>query len=94
MARDIAMPHQTLVERIRAEFLEMPGLQLTLEQAQRFWGIDRAACRQVFDSLIEIGFLCVRPNGMYGRVTEGIDRLHPKPVKAILKIDNPERRAS
>ena len=88
------MPHQALVEHVRAEFLEMPGLQLTLEQAQRFWGIDRAACQQVFDSLIEIGFLCVRPNGMYGRVTEGIDHLRPQPVKAILKIDNPDRRAS
>jgi hypothetical protein len=26
-------PHQTLVEHVRAEFLEMPGLQLTCEQA-------------------------------------------------------------
>ena len=88
------MPYRTLVERVRAEFLEMPGLQLTLEQAQRFWGIDRAACREVFDSLIEIGFLCVRPNGMYGRVSEGIDHLRPQPVTALLKSDNPDRRAS
>ena len=88
------MPHRTSVERIRAEFLEMPGLQLTLEQAQRFWSIDRAACQQVFYSLIEIGFLCVRPNGMYGRVTEGIDHLRPQPVKAILKSDDLDRRAS
>ena len=88
------MPYSTLVERVRAEFLEMPGLQLTLEQAQRFWGIDGAACRQVFDSLIEVGFLCVRPNGMYGRVTEGMDRLRSQPVKAAGKMDHPERRAS
>ena len=27
------MPYRTLVECVRAEFLEMPGLQLTLEQA-------------------------------------------------------------
>ena len=59
------MPNQKLVEHVRAEFLEMPGLQLTLEQAQRFWSIDQVACRQVFNSLIEMGFLCVRPNGTY-----------------------------
>ena len=78
------MPHQALAEHVRAGFLEMPGLQLTLAPAQRFWGIDRIACRKLFDSLIEIGFLCVRPNGMYGRVTEGIDHLRPQPVKATL----------
>ena len=59
------MPHRTLVERIRAEFLETPGLHAARQPAaQRFWGIDRAACRQLFDSLTEIGFLCVKPNGI------------------------------
>jgi hypothetical protein len=88
------MSHQTLVKLIRSEFLEVPGLQLTLEQAQRFWGIDRVACRQVFDSLVETGFLCVRPNGMYRRVTEGIDPRRPQPVKAIPKINKPDQRRS
>jgi hypothetical protein len=35
----------TLVRRIRAEFLEMPGLRLTLAEATRFWGIDPARMR-------------------------------------------------
>ena len=87
------MPHETLVEHIRAEFLEMPGLQLTLEQAQRFWGIDRLACRQVFDSLIEIGFLCVRLNGMYGRVPKGIDHLRPS-LRRRSQERQSDRRAS
>ena len=33
-----------LLMRIKAEFLEMPGLQLTPLQAQRLWGLDAKAC--------------------------------------------------
>jgi hypothetical protein len=29
------MPYNTLLSRIRAEYLEMPGLRRTLDQAQR-----------------------------------------------------------
>ena len=29
------MPHSTVLKRMRAEYLEMPGLRLTLEQAPR-----------------------------------------------------------
>lgn len=29
------MPHDTMLKRIRGEYLEMPGLRLTLAQAQR-----------------------------------------------------------
>lgn len=36
------MPHDTLLNRIRAEYLEMPGLCLKLEQAQRLCGVERA----------------------------------------------------
>jgi len=46
-----------LVERIRGEFREMPGLQLTLGQAQRLFGLDPAACRHVIDTLVEASFL-------------------------------------
>jgi hypothetical protein len=30
----------SLVERVRAEFIEMPGLHLTLPQAARLWGLE------------------------------------------------------
>ena len=30
-----------LTRRAQAEYREMPGLSLTLAQAQRLWGIDR-----------------------------------------------------
>ena len=51
------MKVSSLVERIRGEFREMPGLQLTLGQAQRLFGLDPAACRHVIDTLVESSFL-------------------------------------
>jgi len=51
------MKVQLLVERIRGEFCEMPGLQLTFAQAQRLFGLDSAACRHVIDALVEASFL-------------------------------------
>ena len=32
----------TILERVRGEFNEMPGLRLTPEQAARLWDLDRA----------------------------------------------------
>jgi hypothetical protein len=46
-----------LTRRVRAEYLEMPGLNVTLSQAQRLWGADRPACEHVFASLVSSGFL-------------------------------------
>ena len=46
-----------LRSRVCAEFIEMPGLQLTFEQATRLWGIEPIVCRQVIDELVACGFL-------------------------------------
>jgi hypothetical protein len=54
---------QSLVDRIRGEFREMPGLQLTLAQAQRLFGLDPAACRHVIDTLVAASFLRWTPSG-------------------------------
>jgi len=39
--------------RLRAEYLEMPGLQLTRGQAQRLCGLERVACERVLDTLVD-----------------------------------------
>jgi len=44
--------------RCRGEFLEMPGLRLTLPQAARFLGIDVETCEQALEQLVDSGFLC------------------------------------
>ena len=58
-------PH--LVQRIRAEYLEMPGLSLRPEQVQRLCGVDGTLCESVLEALVETGFLSRRPDGAYGR---------------------------
>ena len=47
----------TLVERARNEFMEMPGLQLTVPQAARLWGLDTSACYHVISTLVGSAFL-------------------------------------
>jgi hypothetical protein len=49
--------NERLVQRIRAEFLEMPGLCLTMEQAQRLWSLEPRTCRALLDALIDSRFL-------------------------------------
>jgi hypothetical protein len=63
------LPYQQVFERIRGEFLEMPGMQLTLEQVERLSGIESAICKTVLDDLVRAGFLCISANGSYGRVS-------------------------
>jgi len=47
----------TLVGRARNEFLESPGLQLTLAEAEKLWGLETRACRDVIDILVKTEFL-------------------------------------
>jgi hypothetical protein len=59
-----------LIGRIRAEFLEMPGLRLSVAQASRLWGLDESACRHVIDVLVGSSFLKWTPGGLLIRVGE------------------------
>jgi hypothetical protein len=61
---------QDVISRIRAEFLEMPGMKLTMRQVQRLCGIEGTLCQCVLDSLVEEKFLSVKPDGLYGRLTQ------------------------
>lgn len=88
------MPHDAILARIRADYMEMPGLRLTLEQARRLCGVERALCQRVLDRLVEMKFLWVTPNGTYARVTDGADISRPHPVKAHLGHRKATRRAS
>jgi hypothetical protein len=60
-----------LLERVRAEYLEMPGLNLKLEQVQRLCGLERPLCQRVLDALVAEKFLCAKPDGNYSRLTDG-----------------------
>jgi Fic family protein len=60
-----------LVQRIEAEFREMPGLELTAQQAQRLWALDTATCGAVLGVLSERGFLRRTAGGSYLREHPG-----------------------
>ncbi len=63
----VMSPSTHLVNRVRSEFIEMPGLRLRVDQAQRLWNLDRASCETILHSLVEAKFL--------GRVDEAYVRL-------------------
>lgn len=44
---------EALLRRVQSEYAEMPGLSLTLTQAQRLWGLSRQECEAVLDRLVE-----------------------------------------
>jgi hypothetical protein len=59
-----------LVERVRNEFLEMPGLRLTLPQAARLWGLDVGSCEAIVDVLVQCEFLRRTPSGTVARADD------------------------
>jgi len=63
--------HDALLHRIRGEFREMPGLSLTLYQAQRMWNLQRPDCEQLLNDLVVTGFLTCSPLGVFMRTGTG-----------------------
>jgi hypothetical protein len=41
------MASPTITQRVKAEYVEMPGLCLTLAQASRLFGVERQTCHAV-----------------------------------------------
>ena len=56
-----------VLQRIQGEFVEMPGLRLTPAQAQRLWGLDRAACDALLGALVDAKFLFRTRDGAFVR---------------------------
>ena len=54
-----------LIGRIRGEFIEMPGLKLSFQQACRLWNLSATACREALDALRAEGFLYQTPSGSF-----------------------------
>ena len=67
-------PHEAapnLQSRIRGEYLEMPGMRLSVEQATRLWALDRFSCVTLLDSLVTDNFLQRDRDGRYMRKGSG-----------------------
>ncbi len=63
----VCFQSETLILRVRSEYSEMPGLKLTLRQAQRLWALDERTCESLLDSLVHDGFLIRARDGSYVR---------------------------
>jgi hypothetical protein len=71
----IAVPHAhrssphldfvRLLEIVRGEYLEMPGLRLTKQQARRLWALDADTCEALLSTLEGSGFLRRTREGKY-----------------------------
>jgi hypothetical protein len=63
-----AIRHEEILERLRAEYREMPGMRLKLEQVQRLCGIDQPLCKRALEALVEAKFLRLGSDGTYALV--------------------------
>lgn len=59
--------YPSLLDRARGEFLEMPGLALTVPQACRLWALDERTCLELLDALVQARFLRRGARGRYLR---------------------------
>ena len=75
MATDAMAKPDFLVARVRGEYCEMPGLQLTVTQACRLWQIDTLTCEMLLEQLVHEDFLCKTEKGAYAAATTTRRRL-------------------
>ena len=80
----------TLVDRVRADFVEMPGLELTLRQAGRLWNVGVEDCQHVLDALTDTGFLKWTPRGTVIR-TGRAPSFHDEREPAYVPVWQPRR---
>ncbi len=62
---DVSMSSE--LAQIRSEYMEMPGLVLTLPQAARLWGFRRRRAAELLTVLLDTGFLARDKNDAYRR---------------------------
>ncbi len=53
------------LQLIQAEYLEVPGLDLTKPQARRLWSLDETTCDALFEALVDAQFLTRTPKDTY-----------------------------
>jgi len=55
------------VTRIKGMFVEMPGTEWTVADAERLSGVESSVCHAILDAMRQAGFLTQRANGVYLR---------------------------
>jgi hypothetical protein len=62
------LPVDALLNRIKAEYIDLPGLRLTRWQAQRLWGLEAMQCDALLGALVDSAFLSRTAEGTYVRL--------------------------
>jgi hypothetical protein len=65
---------RALARRVHGEFLEMPGLTLSIERAARLFSLPATVCARVFGELIAGGCLRASTDGRYTRLNNSMRR--------------------
>lgn len=60
------------IDRVRAEYVEVPGLALTRWQMRRFWQFDGFICDAVVEALVTSGFLRERRDRTFVRMAKQV----------------------
>jgi hypothetical protein len=61
----VLLADERLLRRVWDEYVEMPGLRLTRDQARRLWGVDESTCTQLLDNLVTAHVLVCGRDGRY-----------------------------
>jgi hypothetical protein len=73
-------PLEELLERVRGEYREMPGLRLTSLQAQRLFGLESLSCAAVLGALVKESFLYGNRDGLFARADGHVTTLAATPI--------------
>ena len=75
MGSKASCANEDVLRRVRGEFLEMPGMQLTEVQAGRLWNLDPASCQVLLSALVDSNFLFRTRDGAFMRIEK------PRPLR-------------
>lgn len=87
-------PIKAILDRVRGEYLEMPGLRLTQAQAQRLWGLDAPTCGRILTLLLQTGFLRETYDGSFARMQDEPAPRVPLKVPTLTRDIMPLRRTN
>jgi hypothetical protein len=87
---------ENLVMRMQGDFLERPGLALTLGDAERRFGIDEVTCNALLTVLADAKVLTRNREGAYVRLFPRVAgrRAPGRPFRTLLQPAPPLARAS
>ena len=60
-------PPEQVLQRVRAEYDDLPSLRLTPSQAQRMFDLEPRACAALLDTLLNENFLTRTSDGVFIR---------------------------